>query len=162
MPDSSSKLKLTMEVATMTLPFRFIGLLLTAGLLLISTPALNASSTPSMPAAAPQLISPASGALMDNGCSPKHDGITWDFDWSDVPGATAYHLRVWHNPALPLINNVGIATSDFHYVSAPSDYIANTNLGGWHWMVRAKVRGVWGPWSSQRFFRVEKLNTDCP
>ena len=99
---------------------------------------------------------------MDNGCSPKPDGITWDFDWSDVPGATAYHLRVWRNPAIPLINNMSVPSSSFHYVSAPSDHIINANLNGWRWMVRAKVHGAWGPWSSHRSFRVEKLNTDCP
>ena len=99
---------------------------------------------------------------MDNGCSPKTNGINWDFDWSDVPGATAYHIRVWKNPATPLINNMSAPASSYDYVSPPSDYIANTNLTGWRWMVRAKVRGVWGPWSTQRSFRVEKLNTDCP
>ena len=99
---------------------------------------------------------------MDNGCSPKRNGIKWDFDWSDVPGATAYHVRVWKNPAIPIINNMSVSSSSFNYVSPPSDYIANTNLTGWRWMVRAKVRGVWGPWSTTRSFRVEKLNTDCP
>jgi hypothetical protein len=145
----------------MTLKLRFTGLLLLAALCLISTPALRVSSAPPPPPA-PMLISPANGATMDNGCSPKADGITWDFDWSDVPGATAYHLRVWRNPAIPLINNMSISTSSFNYVSAPSDHIINANLGGWGWMVRAKVRGVWGPWSARRTFRVEKLNTDCP
>ncbi len=146
----------------MTFLLRFTGLLLFAALFLISTPSPLVSSAPPMPPPAPMLISPANGAVMDNGCSPKANGITWDFDWSDVPGATAYHIRVWHNPAIPLINNMGVASSSLHHVSAPSDYIANTNLSGWRWMVRAKVRGVWGAWSSVRSFRVEKLNTDCP
>jgi len=142
----------------MTFHLRFTGLLLLAALFLVSTPALLVSS----PLSAPMLISPANGAILDNGCSPKPNGITWDFDWSDVPGATAYHIRVWKNPALPLINNMNVPSSSFNYVSPPADYIANTNLGGWRWMVRAKVRNVWGPWSSVRSFRVEKLNTDCP
>ena len=151
-----------MEVTTMTFLLRFTGLSLLAALLLVSTPALLVSSAPPLPPAAPMLISPANGAVMDNGCAPKPDGITWDFDWSDVPGATAYHLRVWRNPAIPLINNIGVPGSSFHYVSAPSDHIINANLNGWRWMVRAKVRGVWGPWSIVRWFRVERLNTDCP
>ena len=146
----------------MTFLLRFTGLSLLAALFLVSTPALLVSSAPPMPPAAPMLISPTNGAVMDNGCAPKPDGITWDFDWSDVPGATAYHLRVWRNPAIPLINNMGLPGSSFHYVSAPSDHIINANLNGWRWMVRAKVRGVWGPWSTVRFFQVEKLNTDCP
>jgi len=144
----------------MTLKLRCTGLLLLAALFLVSMPALLVSSAPPPPA--PTLISPANGAVMDNGCSPKRNGITWDFDWSDVAGATAYHIRVWKNPAIPLINNMSVPSSSFHYVSAPSDHIINTNLTGWRWMVRAKVRGVWGPWSAQRTFRVEKLNTDCP
>lgn len=146
----------------MAIHLRFTCLLLLAALLLVSTPALIVSSAPAMAPAAPLLISPANGAVMDNGCSPKPNGITWDFDWSDVPGATAYHLRVWKNPALPIINNMSVPSSSFHYASPPADYIINTNLTGWRWMVRAKVRGVWGPWSSVRTFRVERLNTDCP
>ena len=110
----------------------------------------------------PTLISPAVGELMDNGCKPKADGITWDFDWSDVTGATAYHLKVFKNPALPLINNMSVLTSSYHYVSAPHDHIINSNLSNWRWMVRAKVHGTWGAWSAPRVFRVEKLNTDCP
>ena len=145
----------------MTLKLRFTGLLLLAALFLVSTPALLVSSAPPPPPA-PMLISPANGAVMDNGCSPKANGINWDFDWSDVPGATAYHIRVWRNPAIPLINNMSAPASSYDYVSAPSDHIINTNLTGWRWMVRAKVHGVWGPWSAQRFFRVERLNTDCP
>jgi hypothetical protein len=142
--------------------FRITGLLLLAGLFLALTPTPLASSTPPLAPPAPTLISPANGAVMDNGCKPKPDGITWDFDWSDVPAATAYHLRVWRNPAIPLINNMSIAASSFSYVSAPADHIINTNLGGWRWMVRAKVHSTWGPWSIVRSFRVEKLNTDCP
>ena len=144
----------------MTFRFRFTtALLLLAGLFLLSTPAVPVSSAPPVPA--PMLISPVNGMFMDNGCSPRANGITWDFDWSDVPGASAYHIRVWRNPAIPLINNMSVPSSSFHYVSAPSDYVANTNLNGWRWMVRAKVGRAWGPWSAVRTFRVEKLNTDC-
>jgi hypothetical protein len=121
---------------------------------------ITGSNPPASPPA-PMLISPASGAMLDNGCQDKSNGVTWDFDWSDVPGATAYHIRVWRNPAIPAINNMGVASSSLHYDS-PQTYIANHNRGGWHWMVRAKVGGHWGPWSGQRFFRVERLNADCP
>jgi hypothetical protein len=110
---------------------------------------------------APHLISPVNGAVMDNGCKDRSNGITWDFDWSDVHGATAYQIRVWKNPAIPLINNVTIPTSDYHYDS-PKSYIINTNLTGWGWRVRARVGKVWGPWSITGFFRMERLNTDCP
>lgn len=145
----------------MTFHLRVTGLLLLAALFLISTPAPLASSAPPMPPAAPMLISPVNGAVMDNGCQDRSNGVTWDFDWSDVPGATAYHLRVWHNPALPVVNNMSIPASSYHYDS-PGTYVINSNLNGWRWMVRAKVKGVWGPWSIVRVFRVERLNTDCP
>ncbi|MDT4967551.1 MAG: hypothetical protein QOJ64_2288 [Acidobacteriota bacterium] len=108
----------------------------------------------------PKLLSPANGAVMDNGCSDKSNGITWDFDWSDVPGATAYHIRVWRNPALPVINRMNVATSDYHYDS-PQTYVINSNLAGWRWRVRAKVGATWGPWSRTGFISVERLNTDC-
>jgi hypothetical protein len=109
----------------------------------------------------PTLVSPVNGAVMDNGCQDKSNGVTWDFDWKDVSGATAYHIRVWKNPALPVVNNMNVATSDYHYDS-PQTYIINTNLTGWRWMIRAKVGRLWGPWSRVGFFRVERLNTDCP
>lgn len=137
-------------------------LLLLAGLVLASTSTRPVSSASPMAPPAPFLISPINGAVMDNGCKPNPDGIAWDFDWSDVPGATRYHLRVWKNPALPIINNMSIPSSSFNYASAPADHIINTNLSGWRWMVRARVRGAWGRWSAVRWFRVEKLNTDCP
>jgi hypothetical protein len=146
----------------MLLQLHIAVLSLLLGTLMGSTPKPIVSGTLPMAPPAPMLISPASGALMDNGCKPKADGITWDFDWSDVPGATAYHLRVFRNPALPLINNMSVPASTYHYVSAPNDHIINANLSGWRWMVRAKVHGVWGRWSAPRGFRVEKLNTDCP
>lgn len=132
------------------------------GLLLLSGSFLITEPKPLMPPAAPMLISPANGALMDNGCKPRPDGITWDFDWSDVPGATAYHIKVFRNPNLPLINKMNVQPSSYHYVSAPNDHIINSNLNLWRWMVRAKVHGAWGRWSAVRAFRVEKLNTDCP
>ena len=108
----------------------------------------------------PTLITPVNGAVMDNGCRDRSNGITWDFDWSDVPGATAYHIRVWKNPALPVVNQMNVATSDYHH-DRPQSYIINSNLLGWRWRVRAKAGGVWGPWSKIGFFRAERLNTDC-
>ena len=139
------------------MPFQLhiTGLLLLSGLFLLAEP------KPLAPPPAPILVSPVNGAVMDNGCRNKTNGITWDFDWSDVPGATAYHIRVWRNPALPAINDMSVASSSYHYDS-PTTYIINSNLNGWRWMVRAKVHGVWGRWSVGRWFRVEKLNTDCP
>ena len=153
----SFKPSITTEVTTMFQPYLAAFTLIFA-FLPVST--ITPAGMPAPPA--PVLISPASGAIMDNGCKPKADGITWDFDWSDVPNATMYHLRVWRSPGVPLINNMSVPGSSFNYVSAPHAHIINANLTGWRWTVRAKVHGVWGPWSRPRVFRVEKLNTDCP
>ncbi len=158
-------LSLTTEVANMTIHLHVKALSLVSALLLASALTPVVSSTPPAPLAAPILISPAAGAVMDNGCKGTPEGITWDFDWSDVPSVaptTQYQLRVWKNRALPVINKTILMTSSYHHTSAPSDYIINTNLTGWRWMVRARVLGVWGPWSPVRSFKVEKVNTDCP
>ncbi|HXQ38342.1 MAG TPA: hypothetical protein VN843_30360 [Anaerolineales bacterium] len=149
----------------MTIHLHVKTLSLVSLLLLASALTPVVSSTPPPPPAAPILISPVAGAVMDNGCKGTPEGITWDFDWSDVPSVaptTRYHLKVWKNPALPVINKMDITTSSYHHTSAPSDYIINTNLTGWRWMVRAKVLGTWGAWSPVRSFKVERVNTDCP
>ena len=148
----------------MTINLHVKALSLVSALLVVCALTPAVLSTPPAPLAAPILISPAAGAVMDNGCKGTPEGIIWDFDWSDVPGVTPtqYHLKVWRNPALPVINKMNIMTSSYHHTSAPNDHIINTNLTGWRWRVRAKVLGVWGPWSSVRSFKVEKLNTDCP
>lgn len=137
---------------------------LVSALLLATVLTPVVSSTSPAPPGVPILLSPAAGAVMDNGCKGTAEGITWDFDWSDIPSVTPtqYHLRVWRNRALPVINKADIMTSSYHHTSAPKDYIINTNLTGWRWMVRAKVLGVWKEWSAVRSFKVESLNTDCP
>lgn len=131
------------------------GALMLSGMFALNEPARTLKISP------PTLTSPVNGSVMDNGCRDRSNGITWDFDWSDVPGATAYHIRVWRNPALPVINQMNVASSDYHYDS-PQTYIINSNLNGWRWRVRAKVGSVWGPWSTVGYFRAERLNTDCP
>jgi len=111
----------------------------------------------------PALVSPLPGAVLDNGCkiTPSAGSIEWDFGWAAVPGATAYHLYVTGPPnaTIPLINNSGIATSNFHY-SSPGSYVDDTNLLGWTWRVRALVGNAWTAWSDERSFNVEPP-TDC-
>jgi len=109
----------------------------------------------------PTLISPSEGAVLDNGCTTAADQIEWDFDWSDVSGATKYHLYVkWSNATIPVIDNEEITTSSYHYSS--SGYIADANRFDRRWKVRAYVGGTWSAWSEERSFDVEPLNTDCP
>ena len=106
------------------------------------------------------LISPAPGAVLDNGCTSFQDLIEWEFDWSDVPNVERYHLYVIGSTATaPVINDMWLTESE--YRSAERAYIADFNRMGWSWKVRAMTGGEWGEWTDPRFFDVEPVNTDC-
>jgi hypothetical protein len=108
----------------------------------------------------PTLLSPAPGAVLDNGCFSQTDTITWDFDWSDTEGASRYHLYVIHPGAqYPVIDLSSI--TDTAYRHARIAYIIDTNRFGWTWRVRALVGGDWTAWSEARSFDIEPVNTDC-
>ncbi len=138
----------------------------------------------------PQLLSPAEGEIMDNGCQGTSDAEVWDFDWTDVgstfqstdvvvtssthgagtcadcftylphDGEIDYHLFVIGPTAIyPVIDHT-VAESSYHRVSY--GYIVNRNTHGWRWKVRARIDGEWMPWSPERTFDVEPLDTDCP
>ncbi|MCD4766776.1 MAG: hypothetical protein K8R34_09725 [Methanosarcinales archaeon] len=105
------------------------------------------------------LISPKEDAVMDNGRTDRTDSIIWDFDWSDVKGATEYQLYVIGDTAkYPVIDRV-TSSSSYHH-SSPGSYIIESNRYGWTWKVRAQVNGQWGDWSETRTFSVEEVNTD--
>lgn len=126
--------------------------------LLLSTIAL---SQPGMAAVVPKLIFPEAQDVLDNGCLNLRSGIFWTFVWSEVPNATSYHLHVIGATALnPVINNPDLPSPDYIHRQFGS-YIADQNRLGWRWKVRAKVNGRWTPWSEERGFDVERLNTDC-
>jgi len=106
----------------------------------------------------PDLISPLNGAVLDNGCSDHTNLMTWKFDWSDCSSATCYHLYVMGPTAtIPAVDNDYITNSN--YTREDYSYV-NTNRFNWRWKVRAMVNGQWGPWSEERYFDVEPLNTD--
>ena len=109
----------------------------------------------------PELVSPAVGAVLDNGCSfDRSNEIQWDFDWDDVPGATAYHLIVQGAGAIyAAIDEPNIPESKYRW-HRPG-YIIDANSRGWRWKVRA-VDGSDTAWSTERIFHVEPNNTDCP
>ena len=114
------------------------------------------------PSVIPQLVSPADGAVLDNGRSDSRDDIVWDFEWSKVENATEYHLHVQGgNAAFPAIDQQGITETSFHRVSSGS-FINDINRLDWTWKVRAKIGSAWGDWSEVRRFDVEPLNTDPP
>lgn len=106
------------------------------------------------------LLAPVTGAVLDNGCATQPDAIVWDFDWSDVPGADAYHLYVIGPRAVyPVVDHSALFESA--YTDASMGYIIEENRRGWRWRVRARVGNSWGPWSSERTFDVEALDSDC-
>jgi len=108
----------------------------------------------------PSLLSPGDGAVLDNGCSNRSDGISWEFDWSDVQRATRYHLIVQHRGGTaPLINRF-TSSSSYLYVD-PTAYIIEGNRFDWEWKVDAEVDGVSGRYSQARTFSVEPLDADC-
>ncbi|MFH1032494.1 MAG: TRAP transporter substrate-binding protein DctP [Chloroflexota bacterium] len=106
---------------------------------------------------APILISPASGAVLDNGRYDGRDNIVWEFDWSDTAGVNQYQIYVvGPDGQYPVIN---YATTSSYYGIARAGYIADSNRVGWVWKVRGLVNGVWSGWS-QRTFNVEPVDTD--
>lgn len=109
----------------------------------------------------PRLVLPISGQLL----SQPADEL-WQFEWADVQGAVEYELVVsGPNSSVPLIRVVTTA-SEFRpkpppVVREPNDkkpYIADHNLRGWTWRVRARgLNGQWGPWSKAGIFNVRPV-----
>jgi hypothetical protein len=108
----------------------------------------------------PVLISPADGALLDNGRLDTQDKIKLEFDWTDVNGASAYHLYVWHLGSGSSL--IDIVISNSRYLFCDNGYILNPSRLSWQWKVRAFKSGGWKPWSGVRKFDVEPLDTDPP
>jgi hypothetical protein len=108
---------------------------------------------------APVLISPAQGALVDNGCSQHQDIMRWEFTWIPVPGGTEYRLFVMHPGAVIPVYD-GPASDTGHVVESYA-YVTDTNRFGWEWHASAVVDGE-RRMSEVRTFDIEPLNTDCP
>jgi hypothetical protein len=119
---------------------------------------INAELEPAIPT----LISPKEGAVLDNGRYDGKDYIEWDFDWSDVRGATTYHLCVKHTGArYPVIDKIIYYGSHYHHRKYGA-FITESNRFNWKWKVRAFVDNQWCRWSEIRQFDVEPPNTDPP
>lgn len=113
-------------------------------------------------ASGPVLLQPQPNAMLDNGCVDRSDPTEWDFDWSDIPGAAEYQLFVMGRVAkYPVIDRLDLHGSEYRHVS-PHSYIVERHATGWRWKVRAHMKdGTWTPWSEERSFDVEPVNTDC-
>jgi len=127
-----------------------------------NTPTPTATDTPTpRPPCIPSLISPESGAVLDNGRTDRMDDIVWDFDWSDCEGDALYRLLVVGPPSIEPVIDAIISDSSYHYV-CEGCYIREVDRYAWKWIVRAQVDGQWGEWSELRTFSVEPVNSDAP
>jgi hypothetical protein len=96
---------------------------------------------------------------MDNGRTDGRDTIDWTFDWSDCAGATVYTIVVYgQNATIPVISAYSTESSFRHF--SCGSYIAASNSSNWRLWLRASVDGVWGSWSPERNFDVERPDSD--
>ena len=134
---------------------------MTFAAMMISALLFSSNPTSAQSSCIPSPISPQPDAVLDNGRIDRDDYIVWDFDWSDCPGATQYHLYVFHiGSQFPVIDRF-ISSSSYHY-ECQGCYITEQNRVNWTWKVRAYVNNQWGAWSETRIFSVEPVNTDPP
>jgi len=121
----------------------------------------------------PALTSPPEGAVIDNGgvtVGPSCiwdtlcNDMTWAFSWSAVAGANRYEVVAIHTGASFAAIDAEVTTTS--YTQSAQSYVTDPNRFDWTWRVRAGVSSTsgtqWGPWSADRAFTVEPLNTDCP
>jgi len=108
------------------------------------------------------LQQPPAGSILDNGRDgDRQDAVVWCFSWSSSASADSFQLFVKNVSAIYPVIDVEVPGTFYQHFS-PGSYIAPVYEQGWYWQVRARTGGVWGPWSEQRFFSVEPVNTDPP
>jgi hypothetical protein len=107
----------------------------------------------------PRLLSPAGGATVANFCEGAP--IVWRFDWSDVPGANAYHLYViGPRTSVPAVDDQSLQSSQYeHHVRG---FFIDENAPGWQWRVRARIGDTWRDWSNTGTFNVQLRRFACP
>jgi len=97
----------------------------------------------------PGLLKPLVDATL-----PQPEIGAWRFDWEDAPGAKGYEIVVLGPGAMVPAVQTTTRTSDY-VLDVRQGYIADHNLQGWSWRVRARFGdGAWGPWSRIRRFNV--------
>ena len=90
----------------------------------------------------------------------------WRFDWEDIPAADHYEIVILGPSAsIPLVHavthksefNVGSLNSENTDEVQKAGYVADHNLRGWSWRVRAKLsNGIWGAWSREQRFNIRR------
>lgn len=93
----------------------------------------------------------------------------WRFDWEDIPAAVSYEIVILgpsaSTPLVRLTVNkselvTGRRDTDKTDDVQDSSYIADHNLRGWSWRVRALLSdGTWGAWSTERTFNIHARST---
>jgi hypothetical protein len=106
----------------------------------------------------PNQLLPEDNAVMDNGCTSQDNGILWDFDWDDCPGADMYSFHLSH-PSLETPFDRDLPVSSFSLLE--DRVLPEETRIGWTWRVRARVNGIWGNYTADRTFDAERVNTDC-
>jgi serine/threonine protein kinase/tetratricopeptide (TPR) repeat protein len=101
----------------------------------------------------PTLVKPAAGAMLENRTFVWSKKSVWEFGWSEVPGATRYHLYVvLDGTHVPTIHNSTLTSSSYQFETGA--FVPDQNRLGWRWKVRALVQGTWTDWSEERTFDV--------
>ncbi len=118
----------------------------------------NRAKLDAQDSAVPNLIAPSDDAILDNGRADRFDVKRWEFEWTPVPTADKYRLKVQRRSGkFPSVNKV---VTDTKFVDESTNYITARNQQDWTWKVQARVNGKWSDWSKERTFDVEPLNTD--
>jgi hypothetical protein len=104
----------------------------------------------------PTLLNPIDGASLPNNCPKDPCNVIWTFTWLPIANATAYHLNVIHGGAsFPIVDVAEIQDASYQLnISAIGGGIIDSNLQDWHWMVQAKVNGLYQAWSPFNTFNV--------
>jgi hypothetical protein len=135
----------------------------------VATPVVPGPGALPEPPGAPRLRQPAEDATIVQarpfpGC-PMNDAHPWGFrirfEW-DAPAedVESYDIVVRLPSAEhPVLNTTTSATG--HTLSSCGSYVADHNLQGWEWRVRARdAHGQLGPWSRSGRFRFEPCRVD--
>ncbi len=107
------------------------------------------------PPSIPGLKSPDDNEILSN------QPIRWVFDWEDLDdkngsGLKGYHIYViGPNATIPIVDTF---VAESHYTFTTDGFVAEHNLNGWTWKVKAQDEaGNWSDWSETWTFNVENL-----